>query len=57
MRWQYALIGFSVLIAGAGFAAEWEQPYPKLGACTKKDSMALRHDRPSLHAMHAECGG
>jgi hypothetical protein len=41
MLWRYALIGFSIFAASTVLAAEWEQPYPILGSCTKKDSTAF----------------
>ena len=40
MPWRLLLIGMT-LSAGLAHAAEWEQPYPKLGSCTKKDTMAF----------------
>lgn len=35
------LIGTALALTGLAHAAEWEQPYPKLGSCSKSDNMAF----------------
>lgn len=41
----------TVLSVSVVHAAEWEQPYPKLGACTRRDSMAFSARTDPLYAQ------
>lgn len=60
MMRQYVNIGLSLCVPIAfvtalsvsiAHAAEWEQPYPKLGACTKKDSMVFSASTDPLYTQ------
>lgn len=51
MRWLLSTIGLILATTLAAHAAEWEQPYPKLGSCTKKDSMAFSATTDPLYTQ------